>query len=271
MNQEVTSQIEQRHVYAKVLGEEIFQLPQDLYIPPEALKIFLEAFEGPLDLLLYLIKKQNINILDIPIAQITHQYIQYVDLMRELQIELAAEYLVMASMLAEIKSRLLLPRPTLTEEGEEIDPRAELIRRLQEYERFKKAAEDIDLLPRIERDIFVSDASSPPMPPQPSQQQVDLSEILQAYKEVMKRAELYSDHQIERELLSVRERMTIILSTVKSDVYTSFVDLFNVKEGKMGVVVTLIAILELIRQSMIELVQAQAFAPIYIKSKGGAV
>lgn len=268
MSQTVTVATVQPTFEVKVRGERVTKLPQDLYIPPDALRIFLETFEGPLDLLLYLIKKQNINILDIPIAEITHQYMQYVELMQGLQIELAAEYLVMAAMLAEIKSRMLLPQPHCDEEDEGGDPRAELIRRLQEYERFKKVAEAIDQLPREERDIFVADAMAPPMNLERIQPAVNLTEILVAFKTVLERASLFADHQVQLELLSVRERMSIVLSTIKADHFTSFIELFKLEEGRMGVVVTLIAILELIRQSVIELVQSEPFAPIYVKAKG---
>lgn len=266
MNQEVAEAPPE--VEAKILGEQVTKLPKDLYIPPDAMRVFLEAFEGPLDLLLYLIKKQNLNILDIPIAEITKQYIEYVDLMRELQIELAAEYLVMAAMLAEIKSRMLLPRPPADEEEEGEDPRAELIRRLQLYERFKQAGEDLSKLHRLERDNFMAMASVPPMDIVIPQPDVALPAILNALRDVMKRAKLNADHQIEREQLSIRERMVIVLDNVGTDEFKPFAELFTPEEGRMGVVVTLIAILELIRQSVLELVQAEPYAPIYIKATG---
>ena len=262
-NQEVVNQ----SIEATVAGERLTKLPEDLYIPPDALRVFLETFEGPLDLLLYLIKKQNIDILDIPIAEITRQYVKYVELMREISIELAAEYLVMAAMLAEIKSRMLLPKPVL-EEGEEGDPRAELVRRLQEYERYRKAAFDMDDLPRLERDTFVANALAPVMDLSAVQPTVELSELLNALKEVMVRVKLYTSHQIAREPLSIRERMSIILETVNAEDFTVFSALFTVEEGRMGVTVTLIAALELIRQSVIELVQSEPFAPIYLRAKG---
>lgn len=255
-------------VEARVHGEKVTALPQDLYIPPGALQVFLETFQGPLDLLLYLIKKQNIDILDIPVTTITRQYMEYVELMQELHLELAAEYLVMAAMLVEIKSRLLLPRPQLDEEDEGIDPRAELIRRLQEYERYQRAAEEIDELPRVGRDVFVADAVAPPMDLGVALPPVLLEDMLVALKDVMVRAELHAEHKIRRESLSIRERMTRVLSTIKAEKFTNFAELFSVEEGRMGIVVTLIAILELIRQSVVELVQAEAFAPIYIKAKG---
>lgn len=255
----------------KVAGQRLEKLPDDLYIPPDALRIFLEAFEGPLDLLLYLIKKQNIDILDIPIAEITRQYMTYVDLMREMRIELAAEYLVMAAMLAEIKSRMLLPRPVVIE-GEEGDPRAELIRRLQEYERFKKAAYQLDELPRMERDTFIAEATTPPMSVALVQPTVSLEELFAALRDVWERARLNKAHRIVREPLSIRERMTIILTKINSEnneKFLLFTNFFTATEGRMGVVVTLVAILELIRQSVLELVQAEPFAPIYVRAKGG--
>ncbi len=255
---------------AKVHGQTLTELPQNLYIPPDALRVFLEAFEGPLDLLLYLIKKQNLDILDIPIAQITYQYVQYVELMKELQFDLAAEYLVMAAMLAEIKSRMLLPRTASEEEGVEGDPRADLIRRLQEYERYKKAANEINELPQVGRDTFIAQADTPPLNNEAPPPVVELPQLLDALREVWQRARLYSKHQIVREPLSIRERMSIVLQMVKADEFTPFTRFFTLEEGRMGVVVTLIAILELIRQAAIELVQSELFAPIYIKAKGSS-
>jgi segregation and condensation protein A len=250
---------------AMVRGTPFTEIPKDLYIPPDALEVFLEAFEGPLDLLLYLIRRQNLDILDIPIAEITRQYIEYVELMKGLRLELAAEYLVMAAMLAEIKSRLLLPRPQ-GEEGEEEDPRAELIRRLQEYERFKKAAEDLDALPRMERDIFAAELDPPPrngLRPQPA---VSMKELLLALKDVLVRAEMFSHHHVQMEPLSVRERMSSILSTVSVERFTGFNVLFNPEEGKLGVVVTFLAVLELIKESLIEIVQTEPYGPIYVRA-----
>lgn len=252
----------------RVKGEVLSTLPDDLYIPPDALRIFLEAFEGPLDLLLYLIKKHNLDILEIPMAAITHQYIQYVELMQELQLELAAEYLLMAAMLTEIKSRMLLPRPPAVEGEQEDDPRAALIRRLQEYERFQKAAQRLDELPRLERDHFVAQAMAPVLPVSTAHPDVSLADVLSALKEVMQRAKLYTRHNVKREPLSIRERMSRVLATVTSEQFTPFASLFTVEEGRMGVVVTLIAILELIRQSILEMVQAGPYAPIYVKAKG---
>jgi len=253
-------------VKAMIHGEQLTMLPEDLYIPPDALSVFLETFQGPLDLLLYLIKKQNIDILDIPIAEITRQYVKYVDLMREMKFELAAEYLVMAAMLAEIKSRMLLPRPVAEEEEGE-DPRAELVRRLQEYERFKKAAEDIDTLERVDRDFYIAEAILPSMPEVDVKPQIELQQIFDALRDVMQRASLYVDHQIEREVLSIRERMTIVLSAVNDKEFMEFTQLFTPEEGRMGVVVSLIAILELVRQHMIEFVQSEPYAAIYVKAR----
>jgi segregation and condensation protein A len=251
----------------KVKGTLLEKLPQDLYIPPDALEVFLEAFEGPLDLLLYLIKKQNIDILDIPVARITAQYMEYINLMRELQLDLAAEYLVMAAMLAEIKSRMLLPRQ-VDEEGEEIDPRAELIRRLQEYERYKQVAEHLDELPRRGRDTFAATAEASHIAVEKPLPKIELQELLFAFQDVLKRAALMSAHHVQREVLSVRERMSRILETLQAGKFAAFIDFFDATEGRMGVVVTFIAILELFKESIIEVVQAEPFAPIHIKAKG---
>lgn len=252
---------------AIVKGQALTTLPKDLYIPPDALEIILEAFEGPMDLLLYLIKKQNLDILDIPITQITQQYMHYIELMQNLRLELAAEYLLMAAMLAEIKSRMLLPKPNTAGDDEGEDPRAELVRRLQEYERFKKAAEDLDSLPRVERNVFPVAAifieETPQIKPLPS---VDLKELLYALQEVLQRAKLYRHHHIRREVLSVRERMTRVLSKVRPDNFTRFDTLFDMDEGRLGVVITFIAILELLKQMTIEIVQAEPYAPIHIKA-----
>lgn len=250
--------------FAIVQGTPVVEPPQDLYIPPDALEVFLEAFEGPLDLLLYLIKRQNLNILDIPIAEITRQYMEYVELMKDLHLELAAEYLVMAAMLAEIKSRMLLPRPV--EEGEEDDPRAELVRRLQEYEQFKKAAEDIDELPRMERDTFPVKIDGPKSNVVKLQPHVDLRDVLLAFQDVLSRAEMFTHHHIHFEPLSVRERMSEVLNVVKGEKFTGFTDLFTPEEGRRGVVVTLLAVLELIRESLIELIQNETYGPIYVKA-----
>jgi len=250
--------------FAIVQGEPISALPSDLYIPPDALEVFLEAFEGPLDLLLYLIKRQNLDILDIPIAAITEQYMQYIELMKELQLELAGEYLLMAAMLAEIKSRLLLP--TMIEDEDEEDPRAELVRRLQEYERYKKAAEDINALPRYERDIFGTLAEFPDKRIHHEPPSVSLDNLLKVFAEVLTRAEMFSNHHIQRETLSVRERMSMILERVKADEFADFKDLFTLEEGRSGAIVALLAILELLKESLIEMVQNEVNGPIYVKA-----
>jgi segregation and condensation protein A len=250
--------------FAVVDGEPITALPQDLYIPPYALQVFLEAFEGPLDLLLYLIRRQNIDILDIPIAEITNQYVQYIEMMKELRLDLAGEYLLMAAMLAEIKSRMLLPRPQ-TEEDED-DPRAELVRRLQEYERFKKAAQDISDLPRLERDVFVVSADAPERKVVTQLPDVTLKELLIAFHDVLRRAEMFSNLHVLREPLSVRQRMSEILSRINANAFTGFVDLFDPEEGRMGVAVTFIAILELLRETVIEVVQAEEFSPLHVRA-----
>jgi segregation and condensation protein A len=251
--------------FAVVAGEPVTTLPQDLYIPPYALQVFLEAFEGPLDLLLYLIRRQNIDILDIPIAEITKQYVQYIELMKEMQLELAGEYLLMAAMLAEIKSRMLLPRPQVEAEEEE-DPRAELVRRLQEYERFKKAAQDIDDLPRLERDTHVVNVEAPERTIVEQLPDITLKELLLAFHDVLKRAEMFSNLHFQREPLSVRQRMSEILSRVNANSFTGFADLFDPEEGRMGVAVTFIAILELLRESVIEVVQAEQFSPLHVRA-----
>jgi segregation and condensation protein A len=251
--------------FAVVDGEPVTELPQDLYIPPYALKVFLEAFEGPLDLLLYLIRRQNLDILDIPIAEITRQYVEYIDLMSEMQLELAGEYLLMAAMLAEIKSRMLLPRPE-PEEEEEDDPRAELVRRLQEYERFKQAADELSELPRLERDVFVTDVETPEKQVSTELPDVTLKELLLAFHDVLKRAEMFTNLHMQREPLSVRQRMSEILSRIKATSFTKFSDLFDPEEGRLGVAVTLIAILELLREATIEVVQSEAFAPLHIRA-----
>ncbi|MGD8484103.1 MAG: ScpA family protein [Thioalkalispiraceae bacterium] len=256
--------------FAVVQGTPVSEVPKDLYIPPDALEVFLaESFEGPLDLLLYLIKRQNLDILDIPIADITHQYMEYVELMKEIRLELAAEYLVMAAMLAEIKSRMLLPRP-VEEDMDEHDPRAELVRRLQEYERYKQAAEDIDELPRVGRDVFPVDVERPDLRIVREPPRVEMKEIVLAFADVMKRASMYEHHHIQMEPLSVRERMSRVLGKVKADHFTDFSELFTVEEGRSGVVVSLLAILELIKQSLIELVQTEAFGPIHVKAINSA-
>ncbi|MCK5001957.1 MAG: segregation/condensation protein A [Gammaproteobacteria bacterium] len=250
--------------FALVQGEPLTVVPQDLYIPPDALEVILEAFEGPLDLLLYLIKRQNLDILEVPIADITKQYMSYIDMMQTLNIEIAAEYLLMAAMLAEIKSRMLLPRPSEAED--EDDPRAELVRRLQEYERFKQAAQDIDELPRIGRDLHMTDAELPELTHDRPVPEVNLRDLLMAFKDAMARSEMYSHHQIQREALSVRERMSKVLAKLSADNFIDYTSLFTIEEGRRGVVVTFLAILELMKEQLIELVQSDAFAAIHIKA-----
>ena len=250
---------------AVVHGQPVLQIPQDLYIPPDALEVILDAFEGPLDLLLYLIRRQNLDILDIPVAEITRQYVDYINVMQELRFELAAEYLLMAAILAEIKSRMLLPRP-VTEEGEEGDPRAELVRRLQEYERFKQAAEDLDALPHQDRDTTpvhadVPDRAAVKLPPP-----VELKEMLLALHDVLKRAELFSGHAIKREALSVRQRMGDVLTRLEDGKFHRFESMFTPEEGKLGVLVTFLAMLELAKEQLLDIVQEAPLAPIYIKS-----
>jgi chromatin segregation and condensation protein Rec8/ScpA/Scc1 (kleisin family) len=256
--------------FAIVEGEPITELPRDLYIPPDALQVFLEAFEGPLDLLLYLIRRQNLDILDIPIAEITRQYMQYIEVMQDLQLELAGEYLLMAAMLAEIKSRMLLPRPATAEGDEENDPRAELVRRLQEYERFKLAAEDLDRLHRLERDTLVAEAELVERRVVRVQPQVTLREMLTAFKDVIARAEMFAHHHVQRERLSVRQRMSDVLSRLQDAAFVDFSALFTPAEGRMGVTVTFIAILELMREGLIDIVQAEPFAPIHVRPAASA-
>lgn len=251
---------------ATIKGQAVIDLPKDLYIPPDAMKVFLEAFEGPLDFLLYLIRKQNLDILDIPIAAVTKQYMEYIDLMQELSLELAAEYLVMAAILAEIKSRMLLPRVADPENPEE-DPRAELVRRLQEYERFKQAAEDLDKLPRLERDTFNVEADGSQITVDKPLPEVEMRDLLQALLDVFKRVELNASHHVKLDALSVREKMTLILEAVQNNEHVLFSSLFNLKEGRLGIVVTFLGMLELLKQGMLEFVQAAAFAPIYLKPK----
>ncbi|MGY0612309.1 MULTISPECIES: segregation and condensation protein A [unclassified Luteimonas] len=250
---------------AMVHGQPVLQVPQDLYIPPDALEVILEAFEGPLDLLLYLIRRQNLEILDIPVAEITRQYVAYIDVMQELRFELAAEYLVMAAILAEIKSRMLLPRPP-ADEGLEDDPRADLVRRLQEYERFKQAAEDIDTLPRLDRDTSVASAHVPERAEVRLPPAVDLREMLMALHDVLKRAELFTGHAIKREALSVRQRMGELLARLEDGAFHRFEQLFEAREGRLGVVVTFLSILELAKEQLLEVVQEEALGPIYVKS-----
>ena len=253
--------------FAVVMGQALTELPKDLYIPPQALEVFLEAFEGPLDLLLYLIKRQNLDILEIDVSRITEQYMQYVELMDAMRFELAAEYLLMAAMLAEIKSRMLLPRSTDIEDDEE-DPRAQLIRRLQEYERFKKAAEDIEEMPRVERDTWVGNANPPDINRERPDPDVDMRELLVALGEVLRRADMFESHHIQREALSTRERMSQVLEQLSGrDHFVPFVSLFSAEEGRLGVIVTFLAVMELIKESLVEIVQTDNFGPIHVKAR----
>lgn len=249
---------------ALVRGAPLVEVPRDLYIPPDALEVVLEAFAGPLDLLLYLIKRQGLDVLDIPIAEVTRQYMAYVDLMKELRLELAAEYLVMAATLAEIKSRMLLPRPSNAPAEE--DPRAELVRRLQEYERIKRAAEDLDGLPRMGRDLLATVVEAPGavgLRPPPA---VGLPELLQALRELMARADLFAHHHVRREPLSVRERMSRVLERLAGGRFLELAECLDPGEGRAGVVVTLLALLELLKDALIELVQAEPFGPIHLRA-----
>jgi segregation and condensation protein A len=251
---------------ALVSGKPVVDLPKDLYIPPDALAVFLEAFEGPLDLLLYLIRRQNMNILDIDVSEITRQYMDYISAVEALRFELAAEYLVMAATLAEIKSRMLLPRQE-TDDEEEVDPRAELIRRLQQYERFKQAAEDMDELPRVERDTFVGTAALPKLPSSQPHPDVDMRELLLALQGVLHRADLFTSHHVEKERLSTRERMSHILSVLQDDRFVTFESLFTPAEGRLGVVVSFLATLELIKEQLIEIVQSEVLGPIHVRAR----
>ena len=255
--------------FAMVNGTLFNQLPDDLYIPPDALEVFLDLFEGPLDLLLYLIRRQNLEIVNIPIAQITQQYIAYIQLMGALNLELAAEYLVMAALLAEIKSRMLLPRQSAQEDEEE-DPRATLIRRLQEYEAIKIAAEELDLLPRVERDIFEIEVDISPLSVEQQLPDIRLKDMLLAFQDVLKRVDQLSHHQITKEALSVRERMATILANLKGENSLFFSQLFIRKEGRQGVVVSFLAILELGKEGLIEIIQSEPFAEIRVRSLGFA-
>jgi len=250
--------------FAIVEGESLTELPRDLYIPPVALKVFLDTFEGPLDLLLYLIRKQNLNILDVPIADITDQYVNYINLMKELELELAGEYLLMAAMLAEIKSKMLLP---LFEEVEdEEDPRAELVRRLLEYERYRKASEELNKLKRLERDVFITGVESSHLAQPIELPDIALQELLLSFQEVLKRAEMFTTLHVLKEPLSVRERMTTILEKLKNKDFLDFTELFDLEEQKTGLVVTFLAILELMKESLIEIVQTKAYGIIHVKA-----
>ena len=252
---------------ALVQGRPVRELPTDLYIPPEALEVFLETFEGPLDLLLYLIRKQNLNILEINVAEITAQYMQYIELMSMLQLELVGEYLVMAALLAEIKSRMLLPRPADAIDDED-DPRAQLIRRLQEYEQIKTAAEDVERMPRVDRDIFLARPARPELVRERVDPPVDMRDLLLALAEVLRRAEMFSSHSVVLEPLSVRERMSNVLALISAESdFVPFGRLFTRAEGRMGVIVTFLALMELVRSGLVSLVQNEPFAPIYLRAR----
>jgi len=252
--------------FAFVAGKAMTDLPKDLYIPPDALEVFLEAFEGPLDLLLYLIKRQNLDILEINVSDITDQYIAYVELMEAAHFELAAEYLVMAAMLAEIKSRILLPRSAEDEEDEE-DPRAQLIRQLQEYERYRDAAESLDEYPRVGRDIHIASAEAPPMEREIPEPEVELKEILNAFATVLRRSDMFEHHHIQRDSLSTREKMSQILLSISDNQFTPMLSLLRKEEGRMGVVVTFLAVMELIKEALIDISQSEAFGTIHIKAR----
>ena len=252
--------------FAVVFGEPLTEMPRDLYIPPQAMEVFLDAFEGPLDLLLYLIRRQNLNILDIPIAEITRQYTQYIEVMSEMQLDLAGEYLVMAATLAEIKSRMLLPRATEPGDGLEEDPRAELVRRLQEYERFKRAALDLDELPRLERDTWVAGAAFSDRRVVRALPEITLRELLVAFRDAAIRVDMFAHHHIQREPLSVRGRMSDILAALQPGAFVEFVHLFQPSEGRMGVAVTFIALLELLREGLVEIVQNEMYGPIHLRA-----
>ena len=251
--------------FAVVEGQPIIEMPRDLYIPPQALEVFLEAFEGPLDMLLYLIRRQNLDILDIPIAEITRQYMRYIELMQVLQLELAGEYLLMAATLAEVKSRMLLPRVGTDDTSDEADPRAELVRRLQEYERFKRAAESIDRMPRLERDTWVASAELVDRKVVRIPPQVTLQEMLIAFQDVLSRSDMFAHHHVQREPLSVRQRMADVLTSLQTNAFVDFVRLFTPEEGRRGVTVTFVAILELLREGLIEIVQSEAYAPLHVR------
>jgi segregation and condensation protein A len=257
---------QQEMPFALVHGEALTQLPLDLYIPPDALEVILEQFEGPLDLLLYLIRKQNLDILEVNVSEITIQYMHYVDLMQTVHLELAGEYLVMAAMLAEIKSRILLPRPE-TESEEEEDPRAELIRRLQDYERFKKAAEELEEFPRIGRDIYEVEIKPPEYNAEKTHPDVDFKDLILAFGDILHRSEMFTEHEVHREKLSTRERMSQILAGFQGDQFIPFTQLFTYEEGRSGVVVTFLAMLELIKEQLVEIVQNELFGAIHVKAK----
>ena len=252
--------------FAMVEGQPVTEMPRDLYIPPQALEVFLEAFEGPLDMLLYLIRRQGLDILDIPIAEITRQYMRYIELMQVLQLELAGEYLLMAATLAEVKSRMLLPRARGDEAAEESDPRAELVRRLQEYERFKRAAENIDRIPRLDRDTWTASADLVDRKVVRVAPQVTLQEMLVAFQDVLSRSDMFAHHHVQREPLSVRQRMTDVMSALTGNGFIDFTQLFRAEEGRRGLTVTFIAVLELLREGLIEIIQAEPYAPLHVRA-----
>lgn len=256
---------QQEMPFALVQGQPLTQLPLDLYIPPDALEVILEQFEGPLDLLLYLIRKQNLDILEVNVSEIVDQYILYIDLMQTLQLELAAEYLVMAAMLAEIKSRMLLPRNQADGDDEEEDPRAELLRRLQEYERFKDAAENLDELPRLERDTYTGIIDTPDRIQERIHPEVDMKELMLAFAQVLRRTERLVSHEVKQEQLSTRERMSGVLNKLQGGHFVTFTALFDPQEGRLGIVVTFLAILELIKESLVDIVQQQTFGLIHLR------
>ena len=262
MTQEI---IQEEMPFAMVRGEVVTTPPKDLYIPPEAMEVFLDTFEGPLDLLLYLIRKQNLDILDIPVAEITRQYMGYIDLMQMMNLDLAAEYMVMAAMLAEIKSRMLLPRPE-SESEEEEDPRAMLVRRLQEYERYRQAALDIEKLPRLGRDLYLANPRRDHVKPKRVDPNVEIHDLLMAFSEVVKRVDEKRSFNINREVLSIRERMSMVLDKVNNREFIVFESLFDKTEGKLGIVVTFMAILELMKEQLLLIVQNEQFAPIHVKA-----
>lgn len=264
------SQITQQQplALAFINGEALITKPEDLYIPPDALEVILETFEGPLDLLLYLIRKQKFDIVELPVLQVTQQYMKYVEVMTDVKLALAGEYLVMAAMLAEIKSRLLLPKHNSEDEDEE-DPRAELIRRLKEYEQIKIAAQELDSAPRLQRDFYVADAeTSDNVHPIKHLPQVQLQELVSAFYQAMQRASAFDHHQIAREALSTRERMTLILQQLNSQTYVSLDKLLDAEEGRAGLVVTFIAILELVKESLIVFEQGEPFGNLHVKLGG---
>ncbi len=248
-----------------VHGSPLQELPDDLFIPPEALEVFLESFQGPLDLLLYLIRRQNLDILDIPVALITRQYMEYVDLMRQFHLDLAAEYLVMAATLAEIKSRMLLPKPVSEAVSEDEDPRMALIRRLQEYERFSQAARELDSRPRLERDLYLVAADFEDPTPNRVVPQASLTDLVVAFRYVLERAEHNRDYGVGKETLTVREKMTLILDRLQRNGFLRFEELFDPVEGRLGLVVSFIAILEMCRDHMLVLVQSAPLAPIHLR------